>query len=33
MEEEYNEEELLEELLGCDENYSLEDWFDAWDPD
>lgn len=26
------EEDFLEELLGCDENYTLDDFFDAYDP-
>ncbi len=28
-----SEEELLEEMCGCDENYSLDDFMDAWDPE
>lgn len=34
MEDMYNTEEFLEMILGCDdENYSLEDFFDSYDPD
>lgn len=28
-----NEEEFLEDILGCDEHYTLEDFFDAYDPE
>lgn len=28
-----SEEEFLEDLLGCDENWTLEDFMDAYDPD
>lgn len=28
-----SEEEFLEDLLDCDENWTLEDFFDAYDPD
>ncbi len=27
------EEEFLEELCGCDENYTLDDFMDSYDPD
>ena len=27
------EEEFIEEILGCDENYSLDDFMDSYDPD
>jgi uncharacterized protein YggL (DUF469 family) len=27
-----SQDELLEELCGCDENYSLDDFMDSWDP-
>ena len=28
-----SEEEFIEEILGCDENYSLDDFMDSYDPD
>ena len=28
-----SEEELIEEILGCEENYSLDDFMDSYDPD
>lgn len=28
-----SEEEFLEEYLACDANYTLEDWFDSYDPE
>ena len=28
-----SEEEFLEEMLGCNEEYTLEDFFDAYDPE
>lgn len=28
-----SEEEFLEDILGCDENWSLDDFFDSYDPD
>ena len=27
-----SEEEFIEEILGCDENYSLDDFMDSYDP-
>lgn len=30
----YNsEQDFLEEFLGCDEDYTLDDFFDSWDPE
>ena len=28
-----SEEEFLEDIVGCDENYTLEDFFDSYDPE
>lgn len=28
-----SEEEFIEEILGCDKNYSLDDFMDSYDPD
>lgn len=28
-----SKEEFLEELLGCDSEYTLEDFYDSYDPD
>ena len=28
-----SEEEFLEELCGCDENYTLDEFMDSYDPD
>lgn len=28
-----SKEEFIEEILGCDENYSLDDFMDSYDPD
>lgn len=28
-----NEEEFLEDILGCDEEYTTEDFFDSYDPE
>lgn len=28
-----SEEDFLEDYLGCDETYTLEDWFDSFDPE
>lgn len=28
-----NEEEFLEDILGCDEEYTQEDYFDSYDPE
>lgn len=28
-----SEEEFLEDLLGCDSEYTLEDFYDSYDPD
>ena len=28
-----SEEEFIEDLLGCDENWTLEDFYDSYDPD
>lgn len=28
-----SDEEFLEDILGCNDNYSLEDFFDSYDPD
>ena len=28
-----SEEEFLEDILGCDENWTLEDFYDSYDPD
>lgn len=28
-----SEEEVLEDFLGCDEEYTLDDFFDSYDPD
>ena len=28
-----SEEEFLEDYLGCDENWTIDDFFDSYDPD
>ena len=28
-----SDEEFLEDILGCDEEYTLDDFFDSYDPD
>jgi hypothetical protein len=28
-----SEDDFLEDYLGCDENWSIEDFFDSYDPD
>ena len=28
-----NEDEFLEDILGCDSEYTLEDFFDSYDPE
>ena len=28
-----SEEDFLEDILCCDENYTLDDFFDSWDPE
>lgn len=28
-----SEEEFLEDYLGCNDNYTLDDFFDSYDPD
>ena len=28
-----SEEDFLEDFLGCDENWTLEDFYDSYDPD